>query len=89
MQCAFCKQLAERSCTRCGRFFCPAHGGDRLVEEGAGDGYQVVTRGVCDKCTPDQNWIKSKQRLGLIVFLVALLVMLGFCLFDWSRFPKF
>jgi hypothetical protein len=85
MNCYSCNQPAERSCTRCGRFFCSRHGGDRLVDEGAGEGHHVVTRGVCDNCTPDQEWMRSKQTIGIqtigiIVFIIAAIGMLVFAI---------
>lgn len=80
MQCAYCANDAERACTRCGRFFCHSHGGDRLVSEGAGRGHRIVTRDVCNSCTPNQTWMATQQAMGIALFVLILLVILFFFL---------
>lgn len=83
MNCAFCGQEAERACTRCGRFFCQVHGGDRLVGEGLGNSYRVVTRAVCDSCTPNQafkQFAKGCQiavAIIVVVMVIAAVVLVG------------
>src|SRR5262249_12124798 len=82
MTCYLCGQAAERACTRCGRFFCSTHGGDRLGDEGAGEGYHVVARGLCNNCTPDQREMRS-LRVGLAIVplvLVGIGVIIGIVL---------
>ena len=75
MDCFSCGQPAERSCTRCGRFFCESHGGDRLVGEGARKGRRIVTRAVCDNCTPNQEWMAFQRGCGIVVFVIVLIVL--------------
>jgi len=77
LQCPFCGCAGERACTLCGRFFCAAHGGDRLVSEGAGLGHRIVTRALCDDCTPNQGWLSFQKVLGIVVFVIIILVLLA------------
>lgn len=77
--CAHCGQPAHRACIRCGRFFCAAHGGYRLVGQGAGRSYEVVTRGVCDSCTPDQELKKFQfgcQSVGTVISVIGAIIVL-------------
>lgn len=87
VRCYACEQLTERACTSCGYFFCPQHGGSRLVGEGWGRGRHVVTRGVCDRCTPNQTVKRVEAtaygcRTVAIVFGLLLLfgVVVGYVL---------
>lgn len=65
MQCGTCAVPADRCCTRCGRPFCPRHGGMRKCTEGAGKGATIVTRALCDNCTPNQWWLTYGPFIGL------------------------
>ena len=80
MQCSFCEQPAERACTRCGRFFCSAHGGDRIVVGTNAEGLQFETKVVCEGCAParDQPAMQKAQRRALVAAIVAgIVVFLG------------
>jgi hypothetical protein len=80
MECAFCQQPAERACTRCGRFFCPTHGGERRVLPGPNEpGIEPVSRVVCDGCTPDAAALASADRdvRWLPVFLIGFAALLA------------
>jgi hypothetical protein len=76
--CYCCGQPAYRSCTRCGNFFCPAHGGDGLISEGRGRNASIVTRGLCDDCTPNQSLKQFQRGLGLVVGLIGILLTVLF-----------
>jgi hypothetical protein len=79
MQCVLCQQSADRSCTRCGHFFCPAHGGEREVFEGAGLEMHVATRVVCDKCAPDPTAVERfRKETGLVPILLVVMVAVVF-----------
>jgi hypothetical protein len=77
MHCAFCQQPAERACTRCGRFFCPAHGGERRVLEADQGVQHPVTRVVCDSCTPDEGTIREVERFNrsVVRFLIGFAIV--------------
>lgn len=91
MRCAFCDRPAERACTRCGRFFCPTHGGQRRVLEDGPGGFAVpALRVVCDACTPDEGRLRAVEGvnrsanrfligLGVVVFVgcLAALILLA------------
>jgi hypothetical protein len=89
MFCVFCGEPAERACTRCGHFFCVLHGGDRLVGECAGEDYCVVTRGLCDRCTPHQGWMAVQQAIQRTMGVLGFAAMLIFVLMVSSYFMKY
>jgi hypothetical protein len=64
MNCGTCGAEADRSCTRCGRPFCPLHGGMRKCVVGKG----VDTRALCDDCTPNQWWLTYGAFIALALF---------------------
>jgi hypothetical protein len=76
MQCSICEKPAERACTRCGGFFCAKHGGKRLIREGVGENSRIVRRAICDKCTPNQHWMRFRRTIGAILFFVILLIVI-------------
>src|SRR5947209_3462814 len=69
MHCATCGASADRACTRCGRFFCPEHGGMRS-EWG-----KMGRRALCARCTPNQSLVFWYPLLILLLF--ALVVVGG------------
>jgi hypothetical protein len=63
MKCKDCDNEATRACTRCGRFYCPQHGGSTFAFEGV----------VCNECFHARRPVAI---IGAVVFFalgVALL----------------
>jgi hypothetical protein len=72
--CFRCGSGAQRSCTMCGQFYCPRHGGRRLVW--VTDGSQkppLAVRFSCDECAPNQ---KKLMRILLVLVLLAIVAVL-------------
>ena len=75
--CYQCDGPPTSKCTRCGRFFCPEHGGQRLcwrpiVGPGLGGKFALYRRALCDQCTPNPVWMAVS-----IALLIGLAVTSG------------
>jgi hypothetical protein len=64
-QCYECGEPADRACSRCGRFFCPAHGGIMAL----GLGGPVIS--FCADCSIRQE---RQQMIGCLVGIGAVLL---------------
>lgn len=80
MQCHVCAGLANRSCTLCGRPFCPTHGGMRKRGEDAGKSYHIVTRALCDDCTPNQAWLLIYRPIVVFILIACFFAAVYFFL---------
>jgi hypothetical protein len=72
--CYQCDGPTVSACARCGRFFCPQHGGERLGWRPAGPGlpgrFVLRRRPLCDECRPNRAWIAASTA-GTVALAVA------------------
>jgi hypothetical protein len=64
--CSRCGSPAVGACTRCGRFYCPQHGGKRRFWDGSG-------QGCCEKCI--RQWARN-YGFGLVFTVIGVLIIL-------------
>ena len=70
--CYKCDGSSTSECSRCGRVFCAAHGGERLVSQSAPfSRFTVSWRVVCDECTPSQAMLKFRFAVLVVLALAA------------------
>ena len=87
--CYQCDGPTVNGCTRCGRFFCAQHGGERLCWRSAGAGqrgnFLLRRQALCDECKPNPIWMAVS-----IAVLVALALAVGLLSALWllPRFGK-
>lgn|GEM_PF-4972540 len=71
--CYKCDGSSTSQCSRCGRVFCAAHGGERLASQSSVYSRLTVVsaRVLCDECTPNQALLRLRLGVVIAIALVA------------------
>jgi hypothetical protein len=76
--CYQCDGPTVGACTRCGRFFCAQHGGERTCWRSAGPGqrgrFVLRSQILCDVCRPNQVWMRVSITVLVALALAGTLV---------------
>jgi hypothetical protein len=63
--CSRCSNPAVGACTKCGKFYCSEHGGNRQFWDGSG-------RGCCEECF--DQW-SANYAFGLVFAVIVVIVI--------------